>query len=258
MASPVRGKLWPLALLALAYVGIGRIAWDHVQGHVQAIDLLRTVPPGDLAAPKAGPAVYKGKLYGPTGRKEPKGATVAAHWWWVDKKVGKNNWKTVCFQRDVGGLRLVDGKGVTAPLPVFDTEKSYALAGTNWSDDYVDRVIVDFGYDSPIYERDKPPPGAEKCWSSGYVWIGRSLPQGAPVEVLACAKDGVLEPCPGMPGMIVARNGVAVHRGRRVSDAQTPFMALSIVTLVLSTLYAVYAMVTRSRVLKVASTKGDA
>ena len=76
--------------------------------------------------------------------------------------------------------------------------------------------------------------------------------------MLAWAKDGVLEPCPGMPGRSVARNGVAVHRGRRVSDAQTPFMALSIVTLVLSTLYAVYAMVTRSRVLKVASTKGDA
>lgn len=257
MAS-VRGKLWPLAVLTALYVGIGSIAWRHIQGHLRAIDLLRTVPAGDLAAPKEGPAVYKGKLYGPAERKEPKGALVAAHWWWVDKRVSKNNWKTVCFQREVTNLRLVDDKGVSVPLPAFDTETSYALAGTSWSDDYTDRVVVDFGYDSPIYERDKPPPAAAKCWNAGYVWIGRSIPQGVGVEVLACSKGGVLTPCPGLPGMIVARNGLAVHKGRRVSDAQTPFMAASMVTLALSVLYAVYAFVTRSRVLKVASTKGDA
>ncbi len=255
MASPVRGKLWPFLLLPCVYALLLLLVWAKSSADRHAVDLLRSTPVGDLAHPTEGPAIYKGRLYGPEGRVEPKGKAVAAHWWWVSKKVGKNNWKTVCFKREISGLRFVDGKGHTATLPAFDTTESLALAGTNWTDDYSDRMIVDFGYEQPLYETAAAPPAAKECFAKGYKWSGRSVPAGAQVEILACARDGELRPCADKPALVIVVGSMGLHLGRRIFDAQAPFVFVGIMAFVLTVILTIYAVFTRGRVLATFSPK---
>lgn len=258
MASPVRGKLWPFLLLPCVHALLLLLLWSKSQVHVRAVDLLRTTKVGNLANPPEGPALYKGRLYGPEGRVEPKGKAVAAHWWWYSKRVSKNNWKTVCFQRDISKLRFVDAAGRTATLPAFDGDEGLALAGTNWTDDYSDRMIVDFGYELPVYQANLPPDAAKKCSSSGTEWVGRSIPAGAQVEILACARNGELRPCADKPALVIVVGNMGQHLGRRVTDAQTPFVAEGVVAVGATVLLVLYALFVRGRVLATFSPKRGA
>lgn len=255
MASPVRGKLWPFVVLPCVHALLLLLLWSKSQVHVQAVDLLRTTKAGNLANPPDGPAIYKGRLYGPEGRVEPKGKAVAAHWWWVTKRVGKNNWKTVCFKREIGKLRFVDGAGRTATLPAFDTEESLALAGTNWTDDYTDRMVVDFGYEQPVYETEVAPAAAKECFAKGYKWSGRSIPAGAQVEILACARNGELLPCADKPALVIVVGSMGQHLGRRISDAQTPFVVEGMIAFGVTVGLTLYALFVRGRVLATFSPK---
>jgi hypothetical protein len=216
------GSLWPLLVVAAVGALGFRVAFAVAAPHVEPLRVMREAPRATLAQPREGPAVYAGEVFGPQGRVDSAGDAAAAHWWWVIQRVNKNTSKTVCFKRDIAGMRLRSGSREVS-LQMFDGSDSLSLLGRDRDSDWTDRLLIDLAGE-PVSRPGAFPPHAESCRGSSRTFVARSLPQGASAEVLACHHDGALVACPGPLQAVLALDNLGRHRRRRLFAAETPFL----------------------------------
>ena len=254
----VRTLRWllPTLFAAVAFHALFGLIVAKTQHHVDALALLRGAPRASLSNPAAGPAIYAGHLRGPATRVDPVGKSAAGFWWWVDERVSKNNWKNVCFFREIQGMRLTDGATEKA-LRMFDGKESLTLVASTRTDDYKTRLVVDLGYEQAVLLK-KMPVAAEGCAGTKREYVGRSIPPAASVELFACAEGGELRPCATGPSAVLVLGTMAQHRDRRASEAAKPFVVLGMVTLLVLVGLLLLAVVLRHRTFEIVSTKGVA
>ncbi len=237
-------------ILGLAWLGVV----VKTRGELERLRALSSVPPGNLAVPSPGPAIYKGRLYSKVPRTSPMGKPSAAFWWWVEQKQGKNTWKTVCsdIARDSMELR---GEGGKVSLALFDGGDLSLLADTR--DDWSEKRVIDLGalkYDRPTTF----PDAAANCFVKGRTYTERRIAPGANVEVLACYSDGALRDCPGAMAGVLGVPTIKIHVDRREAYALNPTRGVAVFSLVLLTGGALLALRMRKRVLGAVSSKGGA
>ena len=224
------GSHWPLIPAALGAALAFTVAFASAREEVVALDILRAAPPASLTAPREGPAIYRGNVYGPPGRKDADGRESAATWWWVTEPAGKRSSRTVCFERQIAGMRLRAG-ATELPITMFETAESLSLLGVDRDDDWTDPIFIDLATE-PKSSSPTLPALAARCAGSKRTFISRSMRQGARAEVLACHRGGALVACDGPLGGVLAVDGMSGYRERRLERAIMPFVVASILVLV--------------------------
>lgn len=198
------------------------IAWAHGQPTIEQLRFLRDLPRASLDAPKKGPAIYAGRIYGPPGRATPMGEKAAITWWWVNDGFSKSR-TTSCFERQLESLELAaDGRSV--PYVALGSASSLSLLSDERGDDWGDPVVVDLGSQA-AHKPDYLPDAAHKC-SSGTnpIYVERWVAQGAEVEVVACYRDGALRECDAPLRSLLGLGTIVPHRQRRADHAYVPFL----------------------------------
>lgn len=223
------GSLWPLLLVAGIAAVACLVASLAVSDHVAAMRVMREAPRATLAAPRDGPAIYRGVVFGPAGRKDQNGRDSAATWWWVSERVSKNTTKTVCFERQIEGLRLRDA-GVELPITMFETAADLSLLGVGRGEDWDEPLLIDLGQE-PRSTSKTMPPAAQRCAGERRTFMNRSLGQGVRVEVLACHQAGKLVGCKGPLAGVLAVGTMNAHRERRAWQARIPFFFITALSL---------------------------
>lgn len=236
-----------LATLAIALAATA--AWRGSTASLASARWLATVPHATLAAPVRGPAIYAGKLFAAIPRTTPLGTKVAAYWWWVDERKNKE-WKNVCREHARAGLELRDGDA-RAAVAMLDAP-SLALFADTLDDDFGLPLVVDLGALGREQRSAHALPDARSgCAGDSRAYTERWIPQGAAVEVLACADGATLRPCDGLPlqGVLGAPT-LAKQRERRVEEAaRRPRIVVAASGLALL-LLGVYALVARAAALR--------
>jgi hypothetical protein len=218
-----RVTFWLLLLTPVVGLAVFSAAFAATREHVRVLDLLRKAPRATLAEGRASPAIYTGVVVGPQGRVDPTGRAAAAHWWWVVERVSKNKTRTVCFDREIAGLRLRDERGASAALSMFDGAVSLELQGSGRDTEWDDRLFIDLA-NQPVRHEKEVPPAAARCRGGARTFQGLSIPPEARVQVFACRRGDALVACPGAPAAVLALGDMRRHRERRAVDAAVPFV----------------------------------
>lgn len=186
---------------------------------------LAAVPRASLAAPVAGPAIYRGELYANERRATPRGHHGALFWWWVGK-TGKNR-RTGCTALVSGGLVLRDSIN-QARVEMFDDRLGVSLLADG-RDEWNEKRVIDLG-SAPPFDGDVP--AGSPCNGMSYRYQERVVEEGAEVEILGCYSDGELRPCPGAIGGVLGVPTVSVHLWRRAQRAHLPVRVVAVAGLV--------------------------
>ena len=221
-ATMTKQALWPkvkaaAAIFCYASFSVGALAladyalaWRGPAG-LRRLYTLSRLPEGRLDQSFESPAQLHGTLHSDRPRLTPSGSPSAIWYAWIEeeRRSGRSSYTVVlCAKGEDDELQLRQ-PGRTARLALFDDDEHIALLKNQALESLpLDRVALDFG---PVRrERAIPQPMQELC--AGKFRPGRSLsyheasiPSGAAVTVLGCARDGVVYSCGTPPGAISVR-----------------------------------------------------
>ena len=232
------------AVVALIIVVAFVIAWRSARAEVEPLRFLAGLPRATLDAPRAGPAIYTGRLYGPSARATALGTPSALTWWWLMTGTSKSR-KTACFERQIDQLEL-RGNGASLRFVGLASASSLSLLSNERDSDWGDPLIVDLG-SQPLRSTKKLPAVASKCSGTDPTYLERWVAQGAEVEVVACYREGELRACEAPLRAVVGLGTILPHRVRRAGHAYAPFVAAGIVSTALLLAFLTYALVVRVR-----------
>lgn len=189
------------------------LALAFASGELSTLAWLKTLRPADGLVD--GPAIYRGRLLGPEGRVDPTGAPAALYRAWVES-TDDDNHDTYCLTNAHDRTSLETPHGTFA-LAWLDGNRDIPLMG----DVEFRASAIDVDADPAEPEGFSGP--LSSCAGDSRESRVHSIPPGATVEVVACAKDGALGPCEGVLENVLATRGIAAHRARRADAAAIVF-----------------------------------
>jgi hypothetical protein len=239
MEKPPRYSLIPLGALVgvVAVLLIAALAaWETSEELAYFAKLRRAT----VASPHSGPAVYRGKLFGPPARATPTKVPAAAYWWRITTGASKSR-KVSCKDDQSLGLELRDGD---AKLSLDAFAGKISVLSDAKDGEWSEKRVVDVGKLKPR-ELSNPP---VSCEGSNPSYVEHSIPQGTEVEVVACYRVDGLKGCDvGLTGIFVPT--LAIHRERRADRAFIPFFVAAMVCTLIVTALFVVSIVARRRAL---------
>jgi hypothetical protein len=219
----VRSARLPL-LLAVAVAIAFSIAYLANASYFEELRFLRNLPRASLASPIEGPALYRGRLFGPSTRMGPSTKKPAAMTWWWVYVGGSKSRKKVCFESAIGEVTLQDG-GKSAPLTAIRGNISLLSEARNA--DWEQRTVVDTGTLAE-HTSSKLPLHATKCEGSNPAYTEVLIPEGAEVEVVGCYSGGALRECGQSPlSAVLAVPDLLTHRIRRADISYRGFIVVA-------------------------------
>ncbi len=215
------GLAMPAVVAGLLVVGMG-LAVGFTVSRVAPLPELFAIPHATLAAPRAGPAIYAGRLYSVAPRVSPGGTKAALYWWWGVRHVSTNDTRTLCKGQAFDHL-LLEADGKRVPMNVFEGLPANALALiADTRSESPEPYTMDLG-PLPLITQDAiPDTECSARASTNKEYQERSIPEGTTVEVLGCYDRGALHSCPLPVGGVLAVHTLAVNLHRRVRAAHAP------------------------------------
>lgn len=193
---------------AFALVDLDTIAW------------LRAAKPTEQLVP--GPAIYRGRLYGPEARAAPDGSPAVLFRAWVEPTDDDSSGE-FCVSHEHDGVYLVTHAGVRHDLGWLAGARDIPLLDGD--------VTKNLGKDTTVIELATTgaptvegfPGSLGACADDDRASRVRLIAPGAEVEVVACSRDGALAPCDGTIEDVIAVRSIRAHVSRRATSVAIDF-----------------------------------
>ncbi|MFO0612312.1 MAG: hypothetical protein U0414_06985 [Polyangiaceae bacterium] len=216
------------------------IAYAFVGVHLSTLGWLNRVVEADHLV--EGPAIYRGRLVGPSDRVDPLGEPAVIHWGWVESTDSDSD-VPECATQANDGISLETEAGTYRlswlEKPVQITSVTHDMPSAP--------AVIDLGKSAPRELEEFPGP-FQPCAGDHRKLTMYAIPPGTTVEVLACASQGELGPCKGGLENVLSTDGMKAHRARRADEIATAFRVAVAIALALSIAMGIWAAAHRAKV----------
>jgi len=194
-------------------LGIGAAIVVALVGPV-AIELAIVGPARDRVEAVRALPLHRGRLHGPSDRVTPNGHPAAAYWWSVDSTDDESH-ETYCGGRARDRLALDTTRIAWSDADPDDV----GLVSDDRSDEHGRRFMIDLGARAGELTSAVP---RGTCTGTDARYGELRIDDGAEVDVVGCIGDGVVLPCAGPIGGVIAVDGLEAYVAHARARATRP------------------------------------